>query len=328
MKKVLVTGGSGFIGSAYVQGLLRSGCHVRVLDNNSRGSLRRLSAVIDDIEFIEGDVRDAEVVAAACKGMSSVSHLAYINGTEFFYSMPELILEVGVKGILNVIDGCLKHDVSELVLASSSEVYQQAPILPAPEQVPMVVPDPHNPRFSYGGGKIISELLVLNYGRKFFERTLVFRPHNVYGPDMGWEHVLPQFILRMKSLVEQSAGEDFDFPIQGTGLETRSFIYIDDFVDGLILMLEKGESQNIYNIGTMDEVTIRDLATEVGKYFNVPANIIQSKPPRGETIRRCPDISKLRALGFEPRIGLREGVGVSADWYCANAHLHPDPEQL
>lgn len=328
MKKVLVTGGSGFIGSAYVQGLLKSGYQVRVLDNNSRGSLRRLSAVIGDIEFIEGDVRDAEVVAAACKGMSSVSHLAYINGTEFFYSMPELILEVGVKGIMNVIDGCLKHDVPELVLASSSEVYQQAPVLPAPEQVPMIVPDPHNPRFSYGGGKIISELLVLNYGRKFFERTLVFRPHNVYGPDMGWEHVLPQFILRMKSLVEQSAGEDFDFPIQGTGLETRSFIYIDDFVDGLILMLEKGESQNIYNIGTMDEVTIRDLATEVGKYFNVPANIVQSKPPRGETIRRCPDISKLSGLGFEPRIGLREGVKVSADWYCANAHLHPEPEQL
>ena len=86
-----------------------------------------------------------------------------------------------------------------LVLASSSEVYQTPPQVPTDESAPLVVPDPLNPRYSYGGGKIISELMAINYGRKYFERVLIFRPHNVYGPDMGFEHVIPQFALRLKT---------------------------------------------------------------------------------------------------------------------------------
>ena len=106
--KVLVTGGSGFIGSALVKQWLVDGCQVRVLDNNSRGSFRRIEDIIEDIEFIEGDVRNKETVADACKGVDCVCHLAYINGTEYFYTMPELILEIAVKGIMNVIDACKK----------------------------------------------------------------------------------------------------------------------------------------------------------------------------------------------------------------------------
>ena len=94
-------------------------------------------------------------------------------------------------------------DVRTLVLASSSEVYQTPPKVPTDESVPMVVPDPHNPRLSYGAGKIISEVMAINYGRKFFDRVLIFRPHNVYGPDMGFEHVIPQFALRMKKAIAQ-----------------------------------------------------------------------------------------------------------------------------
>ena len=157
MKRILVTGGSGFIGSALVQALVRDGNRVRVLDHNSRGAPRRLKTVEKDIEFIAGDIRDAKAVEAAVRGMDEVHHLAYVNGTEFFYSAPELVLDVGVKGMLNVVDACRNANVRSLVLASSSEVYQTPPKTPTDESAPLIVPDPTNARYSYGGGKIISE---------------------------------------------------------------------------------------------------------------------------------------------------------------------------
>ena len=128
--RILVTGGSGFIGSALVKALVRGGHKVRVLDDNSRGAPRRLKDVEKDIEFIAGDIRDASAVTAAVRGMDEVHHLAYVNGTEFFYTKPELILEVAVKGMMNVLDACARHGVRELVLASSSEVYQTPPRVP------------------------------------------------------------------------------------------------------------------------------------------------------------------------------------------------------
>ncbi len=118
MSRILVTGGSGFIGSGLVKALVRAGHSVRVLDDNSRGSPRRLAEVAKDIEFIAGDIRDAAAVHAAARGMDEVHHLAFVNGTEFFYSAPDLVLDVGVRGMINVIDACRAHGIGTLVLAS------------------------------------------------------------------------------------------------------------------------------------------------------------------------------------------------------------------
>ena len=90
------------------------------------------------------------------------------------------------------------------MLASSSEVYQTPPQIPTDEDAPLAVPDALNPRYSYGAGKLISEVMAINFGRKFFERVLIFRPHNVYGPDMGFEHVIPQFALRFQAARKRS----------------------------------------------------------------------------------------------------------------------------
>ena len=164
MSSILVTGGSGFIGAGLVKALVKAGHAVRVLDDNSRGAMRRLQEVAGGIEFIPGDIRDSAAVTRAVHGMDEVHHLAFVNGTQFFYSKPQLVLDVGIRGMLNVLDACLEHNVPELFLASSSEVYQTPPRIPTDENVPLSIPDPMNPRYSYAGGKIISEMLAINYG--------------------------------------------------------------------------------------------------------------------------------------------------------------------
>jgi nucleoside-diphosphate-sugar epimerase len=323
LSKVLVTGGSGFIGSALVKALVQAGNRVRVLDDNSRGSLRRLAEVQNEIEFTPGDIRDAAAVQDAAQGMDEVHHLAFVNGTEFFYSKPELVLDVGVRGMLNVIDACRKHNVGTLVLASSSEVYQTPPNVPTAEDAPLSIPDPLNPRYSYGGGKLISELMAINYGRKFFERVLIFRPHNVYGPDMGWEHVIPQFALRLKQLAGAQASGPLRFEIQGSGKETRSFCYVDDLVAGVMTMREKGEHLGIYHVGTMEEIAIADLARRMAKLAGREIELMAGPAAAGGTKRRCPDISKLAKLGYKPRVPLDQGLKTTLDWYWRNADLAP-----
>lgn len=321
--KVLVTGGSGFIGSALVKALVRAGAQVRVLDDNSRGRPRRLAEVENDIEFIGGDIRDAAAVEKATQGMDEVHHLAFVNGTEFFYSQPDLVLDVGVRGMINVIDACRKHNVGNLILASSSEVYQTPPHVPTDESAPLSIPDVLNPRYSYGGGKLISELMAINFGRKYFERVLIFRPHNVYGPDMGFEHVVPQFALRLKKLADAQPAGALRFEIQGTGEDTRSFCFVDDLVAGVMVMREKGEHLGIYHVGTTEEVTIADVARRVARAAGREIDLIPGKPAPGGTPRRCPDISKLAGLGYKPRVPLDQGLKPTLDWYWSHADLAP-----
>jgi nucleoside-diphosphate-sugar epimerase len=323
-KKVLVTGGSGFLGSSLVKGLLARGFTVRVLDDDSRGHPRRLESVKDHVEILRGDVRDPAAVYAATRGVDVVAHLAFVNGTEFFYSKPELVLDVGVKGAMHTIDAALEHGVPEYWLMSSSEVYQTPPSVPTDERVPLIVPDPLNPRYSYGGGKIISELLAINYGRAHFERTVIVRPHNVYGPDMGWEHVIPQLALRARDQVARHPSGAVPMPIQGDGTQTRAFVYVDDFTEGCLLaFLGAPERVGIYHVGTNDERTIADVARAVVGYFGREADIQPSELPRGGTLRRVPDITKVSTLGYRPQVSFEEGLARTVPWYLEHAALAP-----
>ena len=324
-RRILVTGGTGFIGSALVKALVHCGEAVRVFDDNSRGAARRLRDVVHDIELVKGDIRDAAAVDAAMRGIEEVHHLAFVNGTATFYSAPERVLDVGVKGIVNVIDCCRRRGVGHLVLASSSEVYQSPPRVPTDESAPLVIPDPLNPRLSYAAGKIISEMMVINHGRKHFERVLIFRPHNVYGPDMGFDHVIPQLAMRLKRLGRERAEGALPFPIQGSGKETRSFCHVDDLVAGVMVMRERGEHLGIYHIGTAEEVAIADLAHRMARLIGREVVLEPSAVAQGSTPRRCPDISKLRALGYEPRVTLAAGLPPTLEWYWNCADLEAEP---
>lgn len=275
--RALVTGSDGFIGRHLVRRLIADG-HQVVPYDICRGQ----------------DVRDTEALTYDMDGCEAVFHLAAINsGTRAFYDRPLDVLSVGAEGALSLIRAAQAASVPDLVVASSAEVYGEPLTVPTPETEPLKISDPSNPRFSYAVSKALSEVASLNASG--FRKVRVFRPHNVYGPGQGRGHVIPDFIAMDE---DRRCGSR----IQGDGLETRAFCHVFDIVDGVMIMYERGET-GVYHIGNDQETTIGDLARMI---FTQP--IYTGPPMRGSPRRRCPDISKMRALGYEPKVSLRQGV--------------------
>jgi nucleoside-diphosphate-sugar epimerase len=294
MASVCVTGGAGFIGSAIMARLRKRGEAAIALDNFSRGFPK-------DKHCYYLDVRDLQATREAMVGASEVIHAAFINGTKTFYERPDEVLEVGVKGIVNVIDACKANNIKRLTLISSSEVCRAQLVMPN-EAIPLVIPDPYNPRYSYSAGKIISEMLALH--SRQFDHLLIARPFNIYGPGMSAGHVIPDFIAQL---------DGDPFRILGNGNETRSFCYIDDFIDAFMLMRDKGQHRGIYNIGTEEEITIRQLAETLIRLSGQKKRIVESGELReGDASRRRPDTKKIRELGFIPKIKLADGLKACA----------------
>ena len=316
----LVTGGAGFIGSALVRRLAADSHEVVVLDDFSRGRGERLDGL--NVMTWHGDVRDLDDVTAAMQGCEMVVHAAYKQGTRRFYEEPKQVLDVAMRGMLNVLDACVSTGCTQMMLISSSEAYQVPAVVPTPETVACSVPDPLNPRYSYGGGKIACELMANAWARTgLLDRVIIARPHNIIGPDMGREHVVPEFCLRMNRLAREQAEGIIPFPIQGTGQETRSFCYVDDCVDQLALLLGKvPDGQHIYHVGAMDERTIAGVAHEVAACYGREVKVVPGALPKGSPPRRLPDISKLRALApdYLPSVGFADAVRRTAAWYQVN----------
>ncbi len=316
MSRHLVTGGSGFIGAALVRELVAHGHDVRVLDDNSRGNPRRLAGLMERIDFMAGDVRDAARVDEATDGCDVVWHLAFINGTRHFYERPDAVLDVGIKGTLNTIESSIKHGVSRYVFASTSETYNTPTHVPTTESERLMIPDVTNPRFSYGGGKIAGELLTLHYaGRRGLE-TVIVRPHNVYGPDMGFAHVIPEIVQRILKLSDNGRKTRIELPIQGDGMETRAFCHVADGAAGFRIAGLSGGTGEIYHLGRAEESPIRELILLIGRALNIELALIPGELRPGGTKRRCPDISKLESIGVSPSVTLEAGLEQTVHWYA------------
>ena len=329
VKRAVVTGGGGFIGAYLVKKLCRDGWDVSVVDTMLRGDASRFSEVAEDVELYTADVRDEEALLVAFKDAQVVFHLAAVNGTENFYKHPELVLDVGVRGAISVMNAARRAEVPDVVVASTAEVYQTPEILPTPEGISLTLPNSINPRYSYGGSKIATELIAMNYGRDTFRKVQIFRPHNVYGPDMGWKHVIPQFLLRAAAAATGLENRTkIPFEIQGDGRETRAFAYVDDVVDGILKMYLRGGHREIYHIGNDEEIAICDLVKMVGETLGIGLDLQPTIGVEGGTPRRCPDISKIRALGYHPAVDLREGLRRTADWYMANRNCQPNSDLM
>lgn len=305
--RITVTGGRGFLGAGIVTALAEAGHEVRSLDNGFRGANELPPAV----ETIAGDVRDAAVVQSACRGAEVVVHLAAVQGTGNFYRVPDEVLDVNLRGVLNVAEACGAENVRRLLFSSSSECYGEPQVFPTPEDEPLVVPDPLNARWSYGGSKIAGELVAVNFARRRdFEFTIV-RYHNVYGPAMGWDHVIPQFIRRLE------LGEEFT--IQGDGEQRRSFCYVTDAVACTVAAaLEPAGANEIFNVGNPEqEWTINALAALLARVSGKEIEPRHVRFEGGGTSRRVPDIGRARErLGFAPKVPLEEGLERTYRWYA------------
>ncbi len=318
-RSALITGGAGFIGFHLAKNLSDDGLDVTILDNFSRGREdEEFNELISrkNVQFIESDITEK----SSFKNLPEfdyVYHLAAINGTGNFYNIPDQVLRVGVIGTLNVLDWFVNCEKGKILFSSSSETYAGAlnlmssdfPI-PTPEKVPLVIDEPSNVRWSYGASKIIGEVAFHSYSAaNGMGNFSIVRYHNIYGPRMGFEHVIPQFIERIER-------GDNPFNIMG-GTETRSFCYVDDAVKATRLVMESEESNGkVINIGRSDgEISILELANKIFAVSDVNPEIEIMPAPEGSVKRRCPNVEELSALGFIPNVSLEVGLGRIYEWY-------------
>ena len=315
---IVVTGGGGFIGHHLVKHLMKSNIVV-VLDNFIRGDLDRLNGLEEKVIIKNCDITNYDSIEKCLNefNVKTLYHLAAINGTGNFYKIPLDIMDVGTLGCLNVLNFAKKHGTKKLILASSAEVYQEANIVPTPEDIPLMIPDVKNPRFSYGLSKIYTEYYSYHFGLTHNMNISIFRPHNVYGPDMGLQHVIPQFI--MEFLKKINTEDEIRIETKGSLEAVRAFCYVDDIVRGLILLSKKNSGVNVYNIGNTQRVKMSELLGEIGRVFKCEYKVLEGKNEHvGGSMLRCPDLSKIEGLGYKCLVSLSEGLSKTTEWYRDN----------
>lgn len=304
MRRALVTGAAGFLGSFLAQRLLKEGNEVIGLDNFFRGKEENIALLSKDSKFSfrRLDVTQ-ELPEEVLDGVDAVFHYAAINGTAHFYERPLDVLRVNVEGAINILKESAKHKVKRFVFASSSEVYGEPALFPTDEGQPIVLPNTDNPRYSYAASKAIGEYYVHWYAQKSGMTALILRIFNTYGPRMdtsSYGQVIPEFARKIF--------HDKEFTIIGPGSQTRSFCYIDDNLEMTMRAYNLGTGGTL-NIGNDREVTILELAELMHKIAGRPFVYKLLPPMAGDHSRRQPDIQRVVSLtGYRPAVDLETGL--------------------
>src|SRR6266508_456060 len=314
--KVLLLGGAGFIGVHLARRLIDDGHAVTIVDDFSRGRRDREFNQLrrhPQVKVISGDLTAAATWTALPQGWDQIYLLAAVVGVRNVEQDPDRVVRVNTLTALHLLDWVSPGE--QVFFASTSEVYAggvDAGIVPVPtpEDVPLMISDISAPRFAYAVSKLLGEAAFLHAARAKGIGCVIGRFHNVYGPRMGTDHVIPEMSLRALR------GDD-PFLVRGAD-QYRAFCYVDDAVEAMVrLMSTPAATGEIVHIGDdTTETRIDELAKIVLRVAGaVPA--IQTAPaPPGSVARRCPDLEKLRRLtGYEPMVPLEEGVRRTFDWY-------------
>ncbi|MBR3632720.1 MAG: SDR family NAD(P)-dependent oxidoreductase [Elusimicrobiaceae bacterium] len=301
----LITGGAGFIGSHLARTLVEQGQQVTVLDDLSSGNLHNLAPIADKIRFIQGDICQLEQVADACKGVDYVLHHAALVSVAESVQDPQKTARINVLGTQHVLEAARQHQVKRVVFASSSAVYGTRTELPYTEQTPTDCQSP------YAWSKQAAAELCQLYTRLYGLETIVLRYFNVFGvgqnPHAAYAAVIAKFM--QLAAANQPLGIDWD------GLQRRDFISVQDVVQANLLVTQKGQPGQTYNVASGTTYTLLELADVIEKICGHKLSRL-SRPKRpGDVHDSAADISKLRALGFTPKVSLAQGLQEMWDSY-------------
>lgn len=318
--KVLILGGGGFIGINIAKALLeKGGYEVTLVDNFARGNDRvdQLNPYLasEKCNIINSDLTFSKGFEVLDKDYDCVYMLAAMVGVDRVNAEPHEVIKVNSLLVVNCLEWLRETDCRKVVFTSTSETYAGTVEafgwdIPTAETVPLTIENIGHPRFTYAVTKMLGESGFINYANQGFFDATVVRYHNVYGPMMGFRHVIPH-------LAERFMKGETPFLIYGHD-QTRAFNYIEDAVAGTILAAEKGRSGEIYHIGDTDEISIETLTRFVGEIFDYGGPYEFSETFPGSVSRRCPDISKAaREIGYLPKTSWQSGVRKTIEWYQA-----------
>jgi nucleoside-diphosphate-sugar epimerase len=307
-KKVLVTGGAGFIGSTLVRQLLSNGYYVTVLDNLSVGTIDNIPNGTKGLRIIAGDIRDYEMVSTVIDGHDYVLHLAAQAFIPMSYDLPLKCASVNALGSLNVFKACLSQKVKRIVHVSSSEVFGP------PKYTPMDENHPLNPVSTYAVAKLAADLWAQTMAFEHKLPVVILRPFNTYGPRDSLPRFIPEVIRQNVKQPEIRVG-NLD--------SARDFTFVDDTARAMILALEcEGIEGEIINFGTGKSVKMQEILFMIKRMIGSnDKDVVQEK----ERLRPY-DVYSLQAdaskayklLGWKPEIDLSDGLQKTIDWYMNN----------
>jgi UDP-glucose 4-epimerase len=309
MARYLVTGGAGFIGSHLVDEVLRRGAQVCVLDNFSTGRRDNLAHVLNQIELIEGDIRDVAAVRQAMTGVDYVLHEAALPSVQRSVQDPLLSNEVNVTGTLNILQAAREACVKRVVLASSSSVYGDSPTLPKHEAMPTA------PRSPYAVSKLAAERYAMAFNTVYGLPTVALRYFNVFGPRQDpasqYSAVIPKFITAMLK------GEP---PvIYGDGTQSRDFTFVANVVSANLLACEREEANGqALNVACGERYSLLDLHADLQRILQVEIAPVFAEARKGDVKHSLATIEAAQEkLGYEALIKWEAGLRQTVQWYCA-----------
>ena len=298
---VLVTGGAGFIGSHLVDRLVNSDYTVKVIDNLSTGKLANIQDHIKNgkIEFIKGNIKDAEQVKKCVHGVDAVLHLAAITSVPFSVKNPNLTYETNVAGTLNLLVSLAKERVGKFVFISSCAVYGDPQYLPVDEN------NPTNPISPYAESKLLGEHYCLGFHENRLLKTVALRFFNVYGPRQGlndYSGVITRFVDRLK--------QGLPLIVYGDGSQTRDFVHVSDIVEAVQSCLENEAAEGqIFNIGSGKATSIDELAKTLLTLAGSNLEIIHEAQREGNIKHSYANASKaIKLLNYTPKMMLNDGL--------------------
>jgi nucleoside-diphosphate-sugar epimerase len=307
IKKALITGGAGFIGSHIAEALVQQGCDITVLDNLDTGHLENLESIKDDITFVRGDIQDEKALEEVTKGCDAVFHHAAVVSVTKTVAEPVFSTAVNDLGTLKVLEAARRNNVKRVILASSSAVYGDDPQLP---KIESMTPHPLSP---YAVQKLTNEFYAFLYHRLYSLETVCLRYFNVYGPRQDpsspYSGVISIFMTRASSGSAPA--------IYGNGHQTRDFVFVKDVVQANILAASsEAAAGQVFNVGTSDSIEINTLWYKIARLAQCAIEPEYAVARLGDIVHSLAGIQKARErLGFHPSIPFDEGLAQTYAWY-------------